>query len=194
MPDPNLTIPAGATPAWVLRYTDWRARRYTDRMEKASTMLPGLRNRRARRILVAVLAGCLAVAVGSAIAAFWHTAVMAAPFTAGLTIAVVAFVLLRITSDSPVDAPADALDELQLAQRNAARSLAYTLFVPVMLVVYAVAITLSLREYVAGPTLGALAWLLISGTLAVTCLPDMLLTWWRPDDDVDAAAPTGREV
>ena len=186
MPDPNLTIPESSTPDWVLRYNDQRARRYERRLERQATMLPRLRTRRARRTLVIVLAVAVLASITTSIIAFWHMKAMSIPFLIAVLSSVVALILLRISAGAISDAPADALDELQLAQRNAARSVACSVFVPVILAVYGIAIALSWRDYVQGETLAALAWLLISGTLAVTCLPDMLLTWWRPED-VDAA-------
>lgn len=182
MPDPNLTIPADATPNWLLRYAERRTRAYDRRIATSSKYFPRLRNQRSRRTFVVILVLCLDLAIVASIVAFWHMAIAAIPFTIGVFVSVVMVTLIRITTDAVADAPADALDEIQLAQRNAARSLAYSLLVPIILVIYFVAIAIAMRDEVAGQTVGALAWLLISTLLAVTCLPDILLTWWLPDE------------
>ncbi|WP_440713088.1 hypothetical protein [Gordonia sp. FQ] len=185
MPDPNLTIPAEATPDWLLRYADWRAVRYERRMEKTRKVLPSLRTRRARRILVLILIAGLLLGVAASIAAFWSLAAAGIPFVVGVVGALIALTLVRISTGGVADAPSEALDELQLAQRNAARSFAYILLLPVIIGIYFGAIALSTRDYVAGDTVAALAWLLISATFAISCLPEILLTWWLPEPSDD---------
>lgn len=183
MPDPNLTIPEGSTPNWLLRYSDRRARTYERRAARYEGMFPRLRSRRARRVLVLLLALALALAVGSSIYAFWQMSYASIPFVIGVLGSLLFLSLLRVSNGAVADAPAQALDEIQLAQRNAVRSLAYVLLLPIVVAVYFVAITLGMREQVAGDTVAALAWLLITSVLAVTCLPDILLSWWMPDDE-----------
>lgn len=185
MPDPTSAIPGDAAPNWVLRYGQWRVRRFEQRVEQTRNYLPGLRNRRSRRLLVVVLMVLLAIGIAGSVAAFWSIRPAAIPFTLGVLGAVIVLTVLRIITGSVADAPAEALDEYQLAQRNAARSLAYLVLIPAFCVIYAVAMVLAMRDWVAGPTVGALAWLLISLLLAATCLPDIVLTWWLPDDDDD---------
>lgn len=183
MPDPNLTIPEGATPNWLLRYNDRRARTYERRSAQIAGMLPRLRTRRARRALAVLLSAALLCSIAASIAAFWEMGIAAIPFVIGVVLTLVCLILLRITNGAVADAPAQALDEIQLAQRNAARSLAYVLMLPIVIGVYFVGISLGMRDEVAGATVAALSWLLITSVLAVTCLPDILLSWWMPDDE-----------
>lgn len=185
MPDPNLAVPESNVPDWLLRYNDRRARKYEHRAEQLRSVLPGLRTRRTRRTLVVGLVLTLLLATCASVASFWFITATWIPFLVGIVGSIVFFTLLRILSGAFSDAPANALDELQLAQRNAARSLAFMLFVPLMLTVYAISIGLSFRDWIAGQTMAALAWLMISGTLAVACLPDILLSWWMSDDPDD---------
>lgn len=183
MPDPNLSIPEAATPNWLLRYGQWRARRYHLHLARSRTLLPRLRTRRARRAMVALLVTLLLAAIGISIAAFWIMPTVSIPFIVTILGAVGLVILIRISTGGVADAPADALDEIQLAQRNAARSLTYVLLVPVILAIYFVAIGIGTRDQVAGSTVSALALTLISTLFAATCLPDILLTWWLPDDE-----------
>lgn len=183
MPDPNLTIPDSATPNWLLRYGDRRARAYARRKDRTRHLFPRLRTQRARRTLVCLLAVALTVAVAAAVATFWNRTAATIPFTVAVLATAALLTTIRVTTDAVADAPADGLDEIQLAQRNAARSLTYTLIVPIVLAFYLAAIWLSTREEVAGATVGALAMVLVAVVLATICLPDVLLTWWLVDDD-----------
>ncbi|WP_245569735.1 hypothetical protein [Gordonia shandongensis] len=66
---------------------------------------------------------------------------------------------------------------------------------PLMIVVYALLITLSMRDSVSSQTLVSTAWLLIACVYAISCLPDILVSWWTqdPDDEFpDPRTPTRR--
>ncbi|GAA4738567.1 hypothetical protein [Gordonia alkaliphila] len=183
MPDPNLTIPAGSMPLWLVRYNDRRIATHERRAARYSHRWPALRTRRTRRALVTLLMLTLLVAVASSIATFWQLAAATPVFLIATLGSLIPLTLIRITNDAVADAPAQALDEIQLAQRNAARSLTYVLLIPTGIAIFLVTNFLGHSEYVAGETVTAVGWLFVAALLSLACLPDILLTWWLPDDE-----------
>ncbi|AUH69868.1 MULTISPECIES: hypothetical protein [Gordonia] len=183
MHDPNYVFPDSAIPEWVRRYSRSAARRHDTFVRTTGTWLPGLRNRRGRRLLSSVLLILLCVVVISSIASFWAPLWSAVPFAIGLVTSLVVLMMLRVVTESIAGAPADTLDELQLTQRNAARALSYNLLLPPMMVVYAILIVLGYRDYVSGETVMSIAWLLIASVYALSCVPDVLMSWWMQDPE-----------
>ncbi|MGB3699041.1 MAG: hypothetical protein WBA05_16560 [Gordonia sp. (in: high G+C Gram-positive bacteria)] len=185
MIDSNSVFPDDAVPQWARRYTAGAARRHDRFVHLTRNLLPGMRNRRGRRTLAATVVISLDVVLIAAVISFWSIGWASIPLAAGLVVSLTALMMLRIVTGSVGGAPADALDEIQLAQRNAARAICYNLVIPMMLVVYAILIGLSMRETVSGDSLVAAAWLLIALVYSASCLPDVLISWWMADPEPD---------
>ncbi|WP_024800675.1 hypothetical protein [Nocardia sp. BMG51109] len=167
------------------RYQDYRVRRWLAYDERTAGMLPGWRSRVRRRALVIAVAASLVVlfAVG-VLCSFdqrWAP-VLCLPV---LAVFLPAWTVLRIVSQRQDSAPLPALDELEVAQRNTARSVGLTLtqslaMVPLLYLCFAAAIwpdTSAFRTAYAGGVM------LLAALLAGGCAPAMILGWTRPDPD-----------
>lgn len=179
-----MTSPA---PTLIDRYQDYRVRRYLKQESQFAGMLAGWRTQHRRRLLViAVITGIamyfcagLAVAIGGEWAAIG--------FLPAVALSLPAWGMLRIVSARQDDAPAQALDEREIAQRNAARSLGLTItqtltMFPLgfLIVVGVVAPEAdAFRTAYAG---GAMA---VATLLAGGCAPAMILGWTQPDPEPD---------
>ncbi|MDF0529797.1 hypothetical protein P0W64_09415 [Tsukamurella sp. 8F] len=163
------------------RLEQWRAGRYDLRRAKYQKILPGWHNRRVRRRLVAVT---LALNVAT-----WASAV-ASYFTLWAMIGVVAFMLLtllgmslvKIANEDVTDAPRAALDEFELRERDAARSVGFFVFWVGGFVPYLVLVTLAPID---GPYRGAVAYLgayLVLSALMLGAITPILLSAWARED------------
>ncbi|MGE2734864.1 hypothetical protein [Mycolicibacterium vaccae] len=166
------------------RYQRYRTRRFLKNEQRYAKSLPGWRTQRRRQMLVVGLALTFAVmAVISVICAFGHrgAAVVWLPAT---VVFIVLWLMLQIVSGRQGDAPLATLDELELAQRNSARSIGLSVTQNLMLLPILYLIIGSVNTdfddgniaYAGG--LMAITVLLIGG-----CLPAMILGWTRPDPD-----------
>lgn len=186
--DPHSPLPDVSPPQVWRRYDCWRARRHDAFVRKHGHRLPNWHNRRGARRAVAALCISLAYIGVSAVLAFF-TWWFAVPFAIGLIGCIASQYAVRIVSGSVADTPAAALDELQLAQRNAARSMSFGILVALMFIPYFILVTLSGRysdgvppQFVYGTAITLITLLLIG-----TMIPTILTAWWThdPDDDAD---------
>lgn len=185
MNDPNSVIPESAKPAWWRGYEEWQVRRHEKFLRRYGHRFPRLRNRRSARKLVVALVISVILVIASAIVMFFT--MWAAP----AFIVLISFVMLplvyvlRAVTRNVSDAPASALDEFELASRNAARSIAYTALWVSMFVPYLVLIILSGGgdNSVDGQVIYGSAVLLIVLVTGATCIPTCLIGWWLPDPD-----------
>lgn len=167
--------------AW-RRYDEWRATRHERFSARTAHRLPGLRNRTAYRRLVVVEAILITAMVACAIGAF-SSRIYLLPYGAAIAMLVINQTILRIVTGNTSDAPVPALDEIQLAQRNSARSLGFTALYLLMFIPYAILVALSTRDQVAGQTIYGVAILHITLVVAALILPTMLNAWWMSDPD-----------
>ncbi len=190
MTDPHSTIPEHAQPALWRRYENYRAQRYERTLARYRGRYPRLRNRRAFRRLALTLVGFLGLVLASAIVAFIVGYWLFIPFIIGLVGVVALMSILRVVTGSVADAPVSALDEIQLAQRNSARSLGYIVLFSLMFIPYLLLIFLgSARDQIPGHTVYAIGILLISLVLIGSCTPIILTSWWQADPDPEDFAP-----
>lgn len=166
------------------RYQQYRASRFLKQERSWSTLLPGWRSRRRRRLLVAALVitfvAMFAVGVACAFGVpraplLWLPACLAFfPL----------WIALQIVSGRRGDAPQGALDEFEIAQRDSARSVGLTVtqalvLLPIFYLVIGAVQTAGTDENMAyAGGLLALTALLVGG-----CTPAMILGWTRPDPD-----------
>lgn len=185
MNHPNSAIPESAKPSWWLRYETWQAHSHEKFLRRWGTRFPRLRNRASsRRLVIALVVSWILVFMCS-IAAFF-TMWFGLPF-----IALIAFVflpvlyVLRAITLNVSDAPAAALDEIQLSTRNAARSLAFTvlwvgMFIPYLLLIL---ISSGADDSVSGQVIYGAGMLLIVLVVAATSIPICIVGWWLADPD-----------
>ncbi|MEU1985706.1 hypothetical protein [Nocardia sp. NPDC019395] len=167
------------------RYQAYRVRRWLAREKQLAGMLPGWRTRRRRRALVITVAAALTVLfVTGVLCAFgleW------AALFAGLSalIFLPTWTMLRIVSQAQDNAPAETLDELEIAQRETARSIGLTVtqtlcVFPMMYLVWSGAI---FPEADAFRTAYAGGVMVLATLLAGGCSPAMILAWSKADPE-----------
>ncbi|ATD69916.1 MULTISPECIES: hypothetical protein [Gordonia] len=183
MNDPNSAFPEEVKPELWRRYEDWRGRRHEEFNAKHAHRLPSWRNQRAYRRLVVALIVALVFIIASSSLAFLSSGWFLLPFGIGLVSVISILTALRIVTGSVADAPVSTLDEIQLAQRNSARSFGFFVLYAVMFIPYFVLIAISMRDEVPGQWVYGSAILLISLVLSSICVPTMLIAWWMGDPD-----------
>ncbi|MEU1522970.1 hypothetical protein ACH474_21280 [Nocardia rhamnosiphila] len=167
------------------RYEAYRLRRWTVREEQIAGMLPGWRTTRRRRALVVtVIAALTLMFVAGVLCAFGLEWAALAGGAAALVF-LPTWVMVRIVADSQDNAPADALDELEFAQRETARSLGLTItqvlcVFPMMYLVWSGAL---FPEADASRTGYAGGVMILATLLAGGCAPAMILAWNRTDPE-----------
>lgn len=192
MNDPNSAIPAEATPAAWRRYDEWRARRHQRFAGRTAHRLPRWRNRRGyRRLVILQLISLVVVFVGVG-TAYVSMQWVLPTLVLGLVGAICCQYMLRIVTGSVADTPVPALDEIQLAQRNSARSIGFIVLFGLMFIPYLVLIALGTQDEVRGQLVYGTGVLMIALMLAAGLLPTMLTAWWMSDPDPDDfASPAG---
>lgn len=181
----NSAIPESAKPAWWRRYESWQANRHEKFLRRWGARFPRLRNRRSARWLVIALTLSWILILVCSIAAFF-TMWFGLPF-----IVLIAFVflpvmyVLRAITLNVSDAPAAALDEIQLSTRNGARSLAFTALWVAMFIPYVLLLVLSggANDSVSGQVVYGSGMLLIVLVVAATSAPTCIVAWWLADPD-----------
>ncbi|MEG8177625.1 hypothetical protein GZH49_03640 [Nocardia terpenica] len=167
------------------RYQEYRVRRWQEREQKTAGMLPGWRTRtRRRRLVIVVAAAIITMFVIGLLCVFDLRWLPLALIPVALAF-IPAWGILRITLDSHDNAPDQALDEMEIEQRNTARSmgLGVTQGLTIIPVFYLILVgaffpdTDAFRTAYSGGVM-ALATLLAGG-----CTPGMILAWTRPDPD-----------
>lgn len=186
MSDPNSAIPEHAQPQVWRRYENWRAVRYERSIGKYAGRYPNMRNRRAFRRLTLTLGAFLVTLVVAGVYAMFTQLWFWIPFVIGLIGTVSTLTILRIVTGSVADAPVSALDEIQLAQRNSARSIGYIVLFSLMFIPYLLLIFLgSAMDLVSGQNVYGIGVLLISLVLVGSSTPTILVSWWQADPDPD---------
>ncbi len=184
MSDPHSAIPEHAQPQVWRRYENWRARRYERLLAKNATKWPRLRNRRTFRRLVVLLVAFLLLLLVSAVIAFVSNTWFIVPYLISLVGILATLSVLKVVTGSVADAPVSALDEIQLAQRNSARSIGYLVLFSLMFIPFMMMIVMgSAFQLVTGQNVYGLGVLLITITLVGTCTPTILTSWWMADPD-----------
>lgn len=168
------------------RYRADRVARYAAQIERRSHSLPKWRTRRRRRFLVGTNAVAIVLMVVIAVVACFgsYSEWTAMLVTYSLVLATLPAGWLQIVTDRQADAPAELLDEFELAQRDSARSLGLQVLqvgfaVPIFFVFY--------TQIMEGDTSRSLTyggWILMLAvfSLGIT-LPTMILGWALPDPE-----------
>ena len=183
MHDPNSAIPDEAKPAVWLRYDEWRGERHRRFNERHAHRLIGWRRRKVYRRLVVAQGLCVLLVVVGALVAFVSRQWFVIPLAAGIVGALICQRLVRIVTGSIGDAPVSALDEIQLAQRNSARSIAYFTLFMLMFIPYVLLVVLGGFDEVKGQYVYGTGMLLIALVLVAAFIPSMLTAWWMADAD-----------
>ncbi|MCX5045661.1 hypothetical protein OG921_21070 [Aldersonia sp. NBC_00410] len=168
------------------RYRAGRVARYAAQIERRAHSLPKWRTRRRRRILVGTNAAAIVLLVILGIVACFvsYSEWTALLVTYPLIMSALIDGRLGIVTDRLADAPAELLDEFELAQRDSARSLGlqvlqWGFFIPGFFVLY--------TQLVGGDTSRSFTyggWILMLAVFSLgTTLPTMILGWALPDSE-----------
>jgi hypothetical protein len=176
------------TTSLIERYQDFRTRRFLRNEQAYARSLPGWRTRARRRALIVTLA--VTFAFMFAVSVLCATGVRWAPllWLPAVAVAVPAFIALQVVSGRQGDAPRDALDERELAERDSARSIGLTVTQTLTMIPAAYLI---IGSVAAGGDDGTTAY--AGGLMLLTVLmvggaaPAMILGWSRPDDSTEPA-------
>lgn len=168
------------------RYQQFRTRRFLKREQVWAHSLPGWRTRRRRRVLVVALLVTFAVMFGVGVLCAFGVPWAPLVWLPATLVFLPVWIGLQIVSSRRGDAPVQALDEFEIAQRNSARSIGLTItqnlmMIPVCYLIFGSVITGGTdtdMAYAGG--LLTLTVLLIGG-----CSPAMILGWTRPDNEPD---------
>lgn len=169
------------------RYQNFRTRRFLRTEEQFRRWLPSWRSRRRRRILVATLAVIFVLMFVVGLVCLTNMRIGPPLWLPAGVLFMVVWTILQIVSGRQGDAPRDALDEWEIAQRDSARSIGLTVtqflaFLPATFLVVAgtadLAIERSNLAYAAGI-------LVLTALIVGGCTPAMILAWTRPDPDPD---------
>ena len=166
------------------RYEDYRTRRFLTHERKYANSLTGWRSQGRRRLLVIGLAATFtfmfAVGVICAFGVTWAPLL----WLPACAVFFPMWIALQIVSGRRGDAPAAALDEYEIAQRNSARSVGLTvtqnlMLIPIFYLIFGSVITGGTdtdMAYAGG--LMTITVLLVGG-----CTPAMVLGWSRTDPE-----------
>lgn len=191
MHDPNSAIPEEAKPAIWRRYDEWRGERHRRFAERTAGQLPRLRNRGSYRRVVLAQAVAVTVTIVGAGTAFVTSTWFMIPFLAGTAGSLVCTWVLRIITGSIGDAPVSALDEIQLAQRNSARSIAFIVLTTLMFIPYFLLLAFTVPDRLNHQAVYGVAMLLAAFLIAAGLLPSMLTAWWMSDPDPEDFSEPG---
>ncbi|WP_103355372.1 hypothetical protein [Amycolatopsis sp. CA-128772] len=167
-------------PGRLAAYWDRQLDKLDEKERLRAHQLPGWRNRRHRRPLVAVLAVAdLALIAGAATFAVGHKWVFPTLWLSGLVAGGFAFVLLRILTGRMSGGFSRLLDEREREWRHRVTYTGYQILSYLMVIALLYSLLIAPTEE--GGARGAmmLSALLVTGTT----VPSMLLGWALPDDD-----------
>lgn len=170
------------------RYQQFRTRRFLRHEEHFRKWLPGWRTQARRRLLVGALTIMFAFMLAVGLVCLFSMTIGPLLWLPAVIVFLPLWTVLQIVSGRQGDAPRDALDEWEIAQRNNARSIGLTvtqsavLLAAVFLVVAGSTGNSSDATTYAGG-IWVLTTLLIGG-----CTPTMILAWSRPDPEPEEFA------
>ncbi len=165
------------------RYQEFRTRRFLENDAKTRHWLPSWRTHSRRRNLVVAVGSVLASFVVISILTLFFPLAALAWLPASFAF-IVLWTVLQTVSARRGDAPAGALDEWEIQQRNEARSIGLT--VTQTLVLAAVFASIFLSTLTDMPQLAYAGGLwTLSGLMIGICTPSMILAWITPDPDPD---------
>ncbi|MEV0249931.1 hypothetical protein AB0H76_25245 [Nocardia sp. NPDC050712] len=170
------------------RYQDYRLRRWLVQEERLSGMLPGWRTRGRRRALVVTVTAAIAVMFVAGLLCAFDLRWAALAMLPATVLFIPAWGMLRIVSQVQDTAPAATLDELEIAQRNTARSIGLTVtqFLALPPVFYLIFVSSLFPHVSTFQTAYAGGVMVLATLLAGGCTPGLILAWNRVDPEPEA--------
>ncbi|MEU0541985.1 hypothetical protein [Nocardia sp. NPDC005978] len=170
------------------RYQDYRLRRWLIQEQRLSGMLPGWRTRGRRRGLVVTVAAAIAVMFVTGLLCAFDLRLAALVLLPATVVFIPAWGMLRIVSHVQDTAPTATLDELEIAQRESARSIGLTVTQTLALppVIYLIFVSSLVPHVSAFQSAYAGGVMVLATLLAGGCTPGMILAWNRSDPDPES--------
>ncbi|WP_194825809.1 hypothetical protein [Nocardia sp. XZ_19_231] len=168
------------------RYQNYRVRRWLAHEQQTAGMLKNWRPQRRRRILVVVVTIAL---LGLAVAGVIHALDLSGARVVALVSALLflpSWTMLRIASGGQDYAPDQMLDELEIAERNKARSAGLALTQALTMPPLAYLIFGSTFAPEADNIAYAGGLMMLATIMAGGCAPAMILGWTRPDPEPES--------
>ncbi len=167
------------------RYQSYRLRRWEAQGRRTADLLPSWRTRERRRFLVVVVAAALGTLFLTGLLCAFDLRWAPVVWAPAALVFVPAWGILRVGAGRLDNAPSQALDEMQIEQRDAARSigLAITQSFTVIPVFYLILSGAFFPDTNAFHTAYAGGTMTLAALLAGGCTPGMILAWTRPDPD-----------
>ncbi|GEM35321.1 hypothetical protein NN3_63280 [Nocardia neocaledoniensis NBRC 108232] len=168
------------------RYQNYRVKRWLVQEQRTAGMLKSWRpQRRRRQLVVGVVVALAGLAVAGVLCAFDLRNVSITVAMIALVLFLPAWTMLRIASGGQDHAPAEMLDEFEIAERNKARSvglaLTQSLTMPgLFFLIFAGAFAPEADAY---RTAYAGGLMLLAAIMTGGCAPAMIIGWTRPDPD-----------
>ncbi|MGX1804564.1 hypothetical protein ACWIGI_02510 [Nocardia sp. NPDC055321] len=170
------------------RYRDYRLRRWLIQEQRLSGMLPGWRTRSRRRALVVTVASAIAVMFVAGLLCAFDVRPAALALLPATVVFIPAWGMLRIVSQVQDSAPSATLDELEISQRDTARSIGLTVtqtlaLPPVFYLIFVSSLVPDVNSFQSAYAGGVMV---LATLLAGGCTPGMVLAWNRQDPEPEA--------
>lgn len=165
------------------RYQEFRTRRFLENDAKTRHWLPNWRTQAKRRKLVVAVGIVLAALVIISISSLFFVLAPLAWVPASIAF-IALWTVLQTVSGRRGDAPAGALDEWEIQQRNEARSIGLTVTQTLVLAAAFASIFLSTLTDIPELAYAGGLWTL-SALMIGICTPSMILAWITPDPEPD---------
>ncbi|MEU8895066.1 hypothetical protein [Nocardia sp. NPDC048505] len=167
------------------RYQNYRLRRWLLQEQRLSGLLPAWRTRGRRRALVVTVALTLAVMFVAGLLCAFELRFAALAMLPAALIFLPAWGMLRIVSHVQDTAPNATLDELEITQRDTARSIGLTVtqtlaLPPVFYLIFSSSLFPHLSTFQTAYAGGVMV---LATLLAGGCTPGMILGWNRLDPE-----------
>ncbi|MFC8042125.1 hypothetical protein [Nocardia sp. NPDC057353] len=169
-------------------YQEYRTRRFLRNEARTGAWLPGWRTRARRRALVLALAAIFAamIAVGAVCAVNMEIGPLL--WIPPVLLFLPTWTALQVVPSRQGDAPRLALDEYEIAERDAARSIGLTITQSVAVIpAFVLVAAASIEKLSAGLGYACGLWL-VTALMIGGCSPAMILAWNRPDPEPEVAA------
>ncbi len=168
------------------RYQTYRTRRFLANERRWANMLTGWRTRTRRRRLVGALVGTFVFMFSVGVICAFDVDWAPLLWLPAMLLFIPLWSCVQIVSGRQGDAPTEALDEWEIEQRNAARSIGLTVtqaltFVPAAYLILVG--TFQAGTGWRGAYAGGL--MTLSTLIAGACTPAIILAWTRPDLEPD---------
>ncbi|WP_067660694.1 hypothetical protein [Nocardia harenae] len=169
-------------------YQEFRTRRFLRNEARTGAWLPGWRTRSRRRALVLALAALFTAMIAVGAVCVVNMELGPLLWIPPVLLFLPTWTVLQVVSSRQSDAPRNALDEYEIAERDAARSIGLTITQSVAIIpVFALVAAAAMERLSIGFGYACGLWM-ITALLIGGCSPAMILAWNRRDIEPEVPA------